>query len=221
MNWWNKCAIYFCSLAFLWLIPSFIPAFQSSGQASLFFRLWPDMPVTSQAAAKAKLSPAPAPTGGKWNMTRWVQAQKGVTLAQAFGVSKGTIHYPKLTAVLPGQVSNAQSKSQKSPATSGPVPKGTLQAFAQKLLSANGWGGQFAALNNIIVRESGWNPLITNPGSGAYGIPQALPGSKMASAGADWRTNGETQLKWMMRYIRSRYGTPNNAWAFWQANGWY
>jgi hypothetical protein len=79
---------------------------------------------------------------------------------------------------------------------------------------------QYSCLNNIWVRESGWNYEAENA-SGAYGIPQALPGSKMASAGADWQTSPATQIKWGLGYIESVYGTPCDAWAFWQAHGWY
>lgn len=80
---------------------------------------------------------------------------------------------------------------------------------------------EIAAANWIVSRESGWNPKATNSGSGAYGLPQSLPGSKMASAGSDWRTNPLTQLKWMKSYIRERYGTANAAKAFWQSHNWY
>lgn len=80
---------------------------------------------------------------------------------------------------------------------------------------------QYTCLDNLIRRESGWNHRASNPSSGAYGLMQALPGSKMASAGADWRTNPLTQLKWGLSYIKSRYGTPCGAWNFWTKNGWY
>lgn len=73
----------------------------------------------------------------------------------------------------------------------------------------------------IINRESGFNPTISNPYSGAYGLPQALPGSKMASHGADWATNPYTQLAWMYDYMVSRYGSISGAYSFWQANHWY
>ncbi|MER7465262.1 transglycosylase SLT domain-containing protein [Streptomyces sp. NPDC097981] len=80
---------------------------------------------------------------------------------------------------------------------------------------------QFAAFNNIVSRESGWNHTATNSSSGAYGLVQALPGSKMASAGADWKTNPATQIKWGLDYMNSRYGSPVGAWNFWQAHHWY
>lgn len=76
-------------------------------------------------------------------------------------------------------------------------------------------------VNKIIGKESGWDPKADNPGSDAYGIPQALPGSKMASAGSDWRTNPITQLKWMKGYIKGRYGNAANAWRIRQTRGWY
>lgn len=80
---------------------------------------------------------------------------------------------------------------------------------------------QFACLSNIAVRESGWNTYATNRSSGAYGIPQALPGGKMASAGSDWRTNPVTQVKWMISYVNARYGSACGAWAYWQAHSNY
>jgi hypothetical protein len=70
-------------------------------------------------------------------------------------------------------------------------------------------------------KESGWNYQASNRSSGAYGIPQALPGSKMASAGADWQTNAGTQISWGLGYISSRYGNPCGAWAKSQSSGWY
>lgn len=85
-----------------------------------------------------------------------------------------------------------------------------------------GWGdNQFAALNQLWTKESGWNYKAVNPSSGATGIPQALPGNKMASEGADWRTNPETQIRWGLKYIKGRYGTPIGAWNAWQSKGWY
>ncbi len=84
------------------------------------------------------------------------------------------------------------------------------------------WGAdQFACYNNIIIRESNWIVTADNPHSSAYGIPQALPGSKMASFGSDWRTNPATQIAWGLSYVKSRYGTPCEAWSFKHAHGWY
>lgn len=80
---------------------------------------------------------------------------------------------------------------------------------------------QFNAFSKIVQHESNWDVNAINASSGAYGLVQALPGSKMASAGSDWKTNAETQIKWGLDYMNSRYGSPAGAWAFWQANGWY
>ena len=80
---------------------------------------------------------------------------------------------------------------------------------------------QFTCLDALWQHESNWNPGARNPSSGAYGIPQALPGSKMASAGADWQTNPATQIKWGLGYIKTIYGDPCKAWAFWQVNHYY
>ncbi|GAA2649553.1 transglycosylase SLT domain-containing protein [Streptomyces vastus] len=82
---------------------------------------------------------------------------------------------------------------------------------------------QFQCFSNIVDHESSWNYQATNPSSGAYGLVQALPGSKMESAGSDWRTNPATQIKWGLSYMNDRpnYGSPCAAWEFWQANGWY
>jgi hypothetical protein len=103
-----------------------------------------------------------------------------------------------------------------------PPNPGTAQSTAYNMMASFGFDPktQFGCLDNIWTRESGWRYNAENA-SGAYGIPQALPGSKMASAGADWQTNPATQIRWGLGYIKSIYGTPCNAWAFWQANGYY
>jgi len=102
-----------------------------------------------------------------------------------------------------------------------PVP-GSNQDIARQLLESFGFSeDQFGCLVNLWQRESGWRVNAQNPRSGAYGIPQALPGSKMASAGSDWRTNPATQIKWGLGYIKGRYGTPCGAWAFFKSHGWY
>ncbi|MEV5121791.1 transglycosylase SLT domain-containing protein [Streptomyces decoyicus] len=91
------------------------------------------------------------------------------------------------------------------------------QAMARQMMA----GDQFQCFSNIVDHESTWNYKATNASSGAYGLVQALPGSKMASAGADWQTNPATQIKWGLNYMNDRYGSPCGAWSFWQANSWY
>lgn len=90
--------------------------------------------------------------------------------------------------------------------------------FAKEhMKSTYGWGtSEYVCIVNLWERESNWNHTADNPTSDAYGIPQALPGEKMASAGSDWKTNGNTQVKWGLGYVAERYGSPCEAWAFWQ-----
>jgi colicin import membrane protein len=107
----------------------------------------------------------------------------------------------------------------KAPTTS-PAPVaayGSPKAIAQSIVPA----GQFGCFSTIIQRESGWNVHATNPSSGAYGLGQALPASKMASAGSDWQNNPETQIRWALSYMDGRYGSPCGALSFWNGHGWY
>lgn len=83
------------------------------------------------------------------------------------------------------------------------------------------FGREYDCAANIITRESGWNAHATNPRSGAYGLAQALPGSKMARSGANWHDDAATQLTWMREYVTTRYGGACPAWTFWQAHHWY
>ncbi|MEU6506890.1 MULTISPECIES: transglycosylase SLT domain-containing protein [unclassified Streptomyces] len=92
-----------------------------------------------------------------------------------------------------------------------------VQAIARQIVPA----GQYQCFSNIVTRESTWNYQAVNASSGAYGLVQALPAGKMASAGADWRTNPATQIKWGLSYMNERYGSPCDAWTYWQANGNY
>jgi len=94
--------------------------------------------------------------------------------------------------------------------------------IAMGMLPDFGWSSdQFSCLDSLYMHESGWNPAAHNSSSGAHGIPQALPGDKMAVYGADWYTNPETQIEWGLHYIQDRYGSPCGAWGFWTSNNWY
>ncbi|WP_246150059.1 lytic transglycosylase domain-containing protein [Agromyces intestinalis] len=118
------------------------------------------------------------------------------------------------------QESTAASSGWAPPAVT-PDP-GSAQAYAAEAVAARGWPGtEFDCLVALWAKESGWRVNAYNAGSGAYGIPQALPGSKMASAGADWETNAATQVEWGLGYVQGRYGTPCGAWAHSQDSGWY
>lgn len=110
-----------------------------------------------------------------------------------------------------GQVTQTEDLSKQDP-----------RVIARAMLSDFGFSqSQFSCLDALYVSESGWNVHADNPTSSAYGIPQALPGSKMASAGPDWADNPATQIRWGLNYIRSSYGTPCGAWAFKQGHQWY
>ncbi|MEU0964874.1 transglycosylase SLT domain-containing protein [Streptomyces sp. NPDC005917] len=92
-----------------------------------------------------------------------------------------------------------------------------IQALARQMMS----GDQYQCFSAIVERESTWNYRAVNASSGAYGLVQALPGSKMASVGADWQTNPATQIKWGLNYMNSVYGSPCQAWSFWQVHHAY
>jgi hypothetical protein len=101
--------------------------------------------------------------------------------------------------------------------------RATARAIARRMMRRFRWSPrrQFTYLNRLWNRESGWNVFAENPYSAAYGIPQAVPGSKMSSAGPNWPSSARTQIRWGLRYIRSRYGSPRRAWAHEESAGWY
>lgn len=99
---------------------------------------------------------------------------------------------------------------------------GSARALGRQMAAARGWTGyEWAALDNLWSAESGWSTTAGNGYTGAYGIPQALPGGKMSSHGADWRTSARTQISWGLSYIAQRWGSPSNAWANFQSAHWY
>ncbi|MFC7404858.1 G5 domain-containing protein [Georgenia alba] len=117
-------------------------------------------------------------------------------------------------------------ESPYSTSSDGSAPSGSYsgdpRAIAQSMVADRGWGAsEFSCLDALWQRESNWDPYAQNPSSGAYGIPQALPGTKMASAGSDWQTNPATQIAWGLDYIAGRYGTPCGAWGHSESVGWY
>jgi hypothetical protein len=119
--------------------------------------------------------------------------------------------------------SEAQDIEEEPEEPETPVFTGDAQGLALEMVIAEGWPeSEFTdCLEPLWQKESGWNHLAQNPSSGAYGIPQSLPGSKMASHGSDWQTNPATQIAWGIDYIKGRYGTPCGAWAHSQSVGWY
>ena len=135
----------------------------------------------------------------------------------------------KIVRTLPGKVIGGLVTKAKGLAKSilpkiGGAPSGSAQAYAASVLGQYGWGpGEFGPLKALWNGESGWRWNALNASSGAYGIPQSLPASKMASAGADWRTNAATQIRWGLGYIKSRYGSPSSAYGSWlrRSPHWY
>lgn len=128
---------------------------------------------------------------------------------------------PTPTPTLTSTSGSSSTSSAWSPPFVSPDP-GSAQAIAYEMVVARGWGdSEFACLVALWNKESGWRVNAYNASSGAYGIPQSLPGSKMATAGADWATNPATQISWGLGYIGGRYGTPCGAWGHSQSTGWY
>jgi uncharacterized protein YabE (DUF348 family) len=125
---------------------------------------------------------------------------------------------PQIIRVGTAQTQSGGSGASVASAPAVAVSPGSAQAIAQSMAAARGWGSdQFSCLVTMWNHESGWRVNAANP-SGAYGIPQALPGSKM---GPGWQTDARVQISWGLGYIASRYGTPCGAWALWQQQGWY
>jgi hypothetical protein len=131
--------------------------------------------------------------------------------AAAIAVAAGST---KIAPAKPKRKARASRAKKRAPLTP--------REMAQQLVAERGWKAvQFTCLNKLWTRESGWDPHEENRSSGAYGIPQSLPGRKMASAGADWRDNPLTQIKWGLSYIADRYSTPCAAWAHSERYNYY
>jgi hypothetical protein len=129
---------------------------------------------------------------------------------------------PAAAAAAAAQTTASPTAQPTSSPAPTPVASGSPQQVAEAMLGTFGWSsGQFSCLDPLWAHESGWSVTAYNAGSGAYGIPQALPGSRMASAGPDWQTNAATQIRWGLEYIKSTYGSPCAAWDHEQATGWY
>ncbi len=163
----------------------------------------------------------PEATKGKVTVTTaGVAGAKTQTVVQT--LHDGQVVSEEVTAeqVTREPVTQVQTVGTKVVAVS--VDPGSAQAIAYDMVIARGWDdAEFNCLVNLWNRESGWRVNAANASSGAYGIPQALPGSKMASAGADWQTNPATQITWGLGYISGRYGTPCGAWNAFLSKGWY
>ncbi|WP_018653037.1 lytic transglycosylase domain-containing protein [Actinomadura flavalba] len=194
----------------------------------------PDAAAETGTVASAPLAdpaPAPDPAVQERERKRLAQERKELAHKRASREARGAAEAPRLRAKgtpIPTETPTPKPRSGGggggAPTGGGdPVPAGEAQAIAKSMLPSFGFsgGGQFGCLVKLWNKESGWRHTAANPSSGAYGIPQALPGSKMASAGSDWRSNPRTQIKWGLGYIKNRYGTPCGAWGHSQRVGWY
>lgn len=152
--------------------------------------------------------------------------QSKMLAAQAAAQAKQTAAAQRQALAQQQQSADQAAAATQQPATTDNTPTYTgtdPRSIARQMMQSKyGWGSdQFSCFNNIIEHESGWKVNATNPSSGAYGIPQALPGNKMAAAGSDWRTNPATQISWGLSYVKARYGTPCGALSFRQGHNYY
>jgi hypothetical protein len=142
------------------------------------------------------------------------------------------VYVPVPTPIPVQPISRKISKTEPDTSNTQGRPRGTggetvsysipvIQSLARTLCDQTFGTGYFPSLDKIINAESGWRINAQEPHSGAYGLGQSLPASKMASFGSDYLSNPETQLKWLMSYIKGRYGNPDNAWQFHLAHNWY
>ncbi|MEU7278621.1 transglycosylase SLT domain-containing protein [Streptomyces sp. NPDC045431] len=173
------------------------------------------LPVsTAEQHGTVKAAPAPTPTASPPPTHSPPASPTPTPAASTPTPSK----MPKSSkAPRPTATRSATPRVSRSTTTSRPPGYGSPKAYAQSVLSST----QYACADAVFTRESNWNLYATNPSSGAYGIAQALPPTKYASAGSDWRTNPITQVRWGITYMESRYGSPCGAWAFWQSHHWY
>ena len=170
--------------------------------------------VLKAAAAKAAAQKAAAQkaAAAKAAAAKAAAAKAAVQRAAAAQAAADKAAADKAAADRAAASQQAASRSETRTSLSG-----SPQDIAAQIVPAD----QLASFDEIISHESGWDVTATNPSSGAYGLAQALPGDKMASAGSDWQTNPATQIRWALDYMNSTYGSPNQAWAFWQNNNWY
>jgi hypothetical protein len=181
-----------------------------------------DLLAAERAAAKARANRAVA-------RAQLVAAKQATKRAKSLGLETKAIaeQQAKIKAELAAAAKKAAEEKaalERAIKNRGYEPGVTdpKEIARQILKNKYGYGsGQFDCFNNVIMRESKWDVNATNPSSGAYGIPQALPGSKMATIASDWRTNPATQIIWGIDYMKDRYGSPCSAWGFKASHGWY
>ncbi|HEY5221968.1 MAG TPA: hypothetical protein VIJ18_02800 [Microbacteriaceae bacterium] len=171
--------------------------------------------VAQQVQGKTDLAPL---TTAITALSDYDSLAQGTVLRRTDAV-KNAIQTTSAAAAEHDRVAAAQAAAALAAAN---TPEGARATAASLAASTYGWGAdQFQCLSSLWQKESGWSYSASNGSSGAAGIPQALPGSKMATAGADWASNATTQIKWGLAYIARGYGTPCSAWSHSQAMNWY
>ena len=183
-----------------------------------------DQSTASQAVQAYQLRDQAAElSAAHWQAARAQAARKlAATKAAAATAAQNTAAQNMSTATAQPTASASAQPTPSATASAAPVASGSPQQIAQAMLASFGWSSsQFSCLDPLWAHESGWSVTAYNAGSGAYGIPQALPGSRMASAGPDWQTNAATQIRWGLEYIKGTYGSPCAAWDHEQVTGWY
>lgn len=171
-------------------------------------------PMAASAAADAAEIQLDKLSGRESELSQQ-EAQEALDTSARAAVDKPAAAPVPKAAVVPTIAAVAERASRQP-------SKSNSKAYARMAVSAHGWGNaDYQCLVKLWTKESQWNHKAMNRSSGAYGIPQSLPGSKMASAGKSWRTDPPTQIRWGLSYIKSRYGAPCGAWRHSRATNWY
>jgi len=165
-------------------------------------------------SAQSAVAPVPVDLAGE---SALVAQHKAHTRAGAEAARTAAAEAAAKAAREKAAAERARQRASRASRISSADPR----SIARALLAERGQADQFGCLDSLWQKESGWRVRATNPSSGAYGIPQALPAGKMASAGSDWRTNARTQIVWGLGYINDRYGSPCGAWAHSRSHNWY
>jgi len=189
-----------------------------------------DAALVRRAAAERAAQLAAARKAAAVAKAKAEAARKAAAKAAAVRAAKREAERAAARRAAEARATRSSRSSSGSSGSSTPLPATPSsctsysgnQRTGCSLLSWAGFSiGQMGCLQSLWNRESGWRTTARNPSSGAYGIPQALPGRKMAAYGSDWETNPAVQIKWGLMYIKGRYGSPCSAWSYFQSNGWY
>ncbi|MGY5051473.1 aggregation-promoting factor C-terminal-like domain-containing protein [Streptomyces sp. 900105755] len=180
------------------------------------------------AADSTLLADLPAGQQARVQTTSLTQQAEAMAVQADAGARKDAEQAARTAAAKAAKAKKAAAEErEKAKAAAGdptagfPVQSSYTVAQIKAMAAEIVGSGQFQCFSNIVDHESTWNYLAVNPSSGAYGLVQALPGNKMASVAADWQTNPATQIKWGLNYMNTTYGSPCQAWAFWQVHHAY